>query len=456
MSDITLSPPAARETRPAQSWWWRELRPLVMRLHFYVGLFVGPFLLVTAVTGLLYTITPQLEPLVHREQLRVDVPPDARQLPLQAQVSAALAAAPPGTVTEIRPPAAPDGTTRVVFTDPALPDDWTHTVFVDPYSGRSHGTLDTFGEWLPVRAWFDDLHRNLHLGAVGRFYSELAASWLWVLVLSGLAIWVARRRRARRIRRTLAPEFRAGGRVRLRSWHAAVGLWAAVGLLFLSATGMTWSKYAGDNVDELRTAMSWSTPTVHTALPLTGQAQAGDLAGTAQMVYQAARAHGLADPVKITPTAKPGKAWVVQEAKRSWPVRQDSVAVDPATGAIVDQLRFADWPLMAKLARWGIDAHMALLFGVPGQIALAALALGLICMIVWGYRMWWLRRPTVPRARAGDRPERPARASFGALLALAGVAIVLGVFLPVFGGSLLIFLLIDAVRTQRVTQLTER
>jgi uncharacterized iron-regulated membrane protein len=109
---------------------------------------------------------------------------------------------------------------------------------------------------------------------------------------------------------------------------------------------------------------------------------------------------------------------------------------------VVDQLRFADWPLAAKLARWGVDAHMGLLFGLASQLALAALALGLICMIVWGYRMWWLRRPTGPLGG----PRRP---SFGALALVGAAAIAVGVFLPVFGVSLLLFLLADAVRAQR-------
>jgi hypothetical protein len=113
--------------------------------------------------------------------------------------------------------------------------------------------------------------------------------------------------------------------------------------------------------------------------------------------------------------AKPGRAWVVMQVKRSWPEKQDSMAIDPATGMVVDQLRFADWPLAAKLARWGVDAHMGLLFGLASQIALAALAIGLICMITWGYRMWWLRRPTRMAQSPGwpTHPVRPRRLAGG-------------------------------------------
>ena len=457
--DLGLTETSLPTGSTVRAWWWRELRPLLLRVHFYTGLFVGPFLLVAALTGLAYTTTPQLEQLVHRDQLHVSVPAGAAVLPLSRQIAAASAALPDGSLKEIRPPISPDGTTRVIFSAPGVPEDYSRTVFIDPYTAQVRGTLTTFGEWLPLRAWFDELHRTLLLGNVGRVYSELAASWLWVLALSGLAIWVARRRRSRRIRRALIPRRSGGGRGRLRSWHGAVGLWAAVGMLFLSATGLTWSQFAGTNVDTLRGALQWTTPSLHSTISAgvfpdataNGTVRAED----AERVLEVARAHGLSDPVKITPPAEPGRAWVVMQVKRSWPVKQDSMAINPATGAVVDQLRFADWPLAAKLARWGIDAHMGLLFGLASQIALAALAIGLICMITWGYRMWWLRRPTriaeSPRAaESAGALAPPGRrwSGLGAIALLGAVAVGVGLFLPVFGASLLVFLLIDAIRTE--------
>jgi uncharacterized iron-regulated membrane protein len=436
------APTPGRTDGRSGSWWWSGLRPLVLRLHFYVGIFVGPFLLVAAATGLLYTITPQLEQLVHRDALTVATVGTAT-VPLRAQVAAAVGAVPDARITEIRPPRTPDGTTRVGFAAPGVADGDTRTAFVDPYTGQVAAVLDTSGEWLPVRAWFDELHRNLLLGTVGEVYSEVAASWLWVLALSGLALWVVQRRRRSRIKRTLLPEGSASGRVRLRSWHGSVGLWAAIGMLFLSATGLTWSQFAGANVTSLRTALDWSTPAVSKTLPASAMAAAtdpADLGSTADRVLAAARASGLSDPVAITPGAA-GKAWVVKQVERSWPEKQDAVAVDPTTATVTDTLLFADWPIAAKLARWGIDAHMGLLFGVANQVILAVLALGIICMVIWGYRMWWLRRPT--RGGAAGPPGGNQRPGPGAVLLVGLVAVVAGMFLPVLGVTLLLFLFAD-------------
>ena len=90
-----------------------------------------------------------------------------------------------------------------------------------------------------------------------------------------------------------------------------------------------------------------------------------------------------------------------------WPVHKDRAAIDPTTGTLVSRSDFADWPLLAKLSNLGINAHMAVLFGVANQILLAALALGLLCVIFWGYRMWWQRRPT--RADGFVVPAGPRR-----------------------------------------------
>ena len=422
----------------------RGLKPLITRIHFYAGLFVGPFLLVAAVTGLLYTLAPTLERWVHADALQVPVSGPAT--PLSEQVGAAVATQPGLPVAEVRPSAEPGGTTRVSF-DAGLPESYHRTVFVDPYTAEPRATLDTYAEWLPVRGVIDNLHRSLLLGPPGQVYSELAASWLAVLAVSGLVVQLTRRVRARRER--LLPRADGSPRARLRSWHGAVGVWASVGLLFLAATGLTWSQFAGANVGALRSALDWTTPSVATALPAAGSdatpATGDTAAGTAERVLAAARADGLDGPVEITP-GDPGEAWTVAQTVRSWPSQQDSVAVDPATGVITDRLAFDDWPVAAKLARWGIDAHMGLLFGTVNLVALAALASAVIVLVVWGYRMWWLRRPPLPgghRGAAGPpgSRQRPAPAAVG-VVALA--AVLAGLVLPVLGVSLLAFLLLDA------------
>ena len=45
--------------------------PLLRRLHFYAGVLVAPFLVIAAVTGMLYAFTPQIDRIMYSDQLQV-------------------------------------------------------------------------------------------------------------------------------------------------------------------------------------------------------------------------------------------------------------------------------------------------------------------------------------------------------------------------------------------------
>ncbi|WP_079061203.1 PepSY-associated TM helix domain-containing protein, partial [Streptomyces prasinus] len=298
---------------------------------------------------------------------------------------------------------------------------------------------------LPLRTWIDEFHRDLHLGETGRLYSEFAASWLWVIAAGGLVLWFSRRRALRKIRGT-------SGRRRTLGLHGGIGAWAAVGFLFLSATGLTWSTYTGATIADLRASLGQETPAVSAAAG--GEHAEHDTAGGTggdaahgvglDRVLAAARAERLDNPVEIVPPADAASSYVVKQIQRSWPEKQDAVAVDPATGQVTDVVRWADYPVLAKLSRWGIDLHTGSLFGLPNQIALMLLAASLILLILWGYRMWWQRgrgssfgRP-IPRGAWQQVPPY-------LLVPLLAAIAVLGYFVPLLGIPLAAFLAVDIV-----------
>ncbi|MEU1643010.1 PepSY-associated TM helix domain-containing protein [Micromonospora zamorensis] len=433
---------------------------LLLRLHFYAGILVAPFLVVAALTGLAYTTTPQLDSILYGDQLTVAQVGD-RQLPLAEQVGAARNAHPSGSITAVQPGDG-DRTTTVVFSLPELGEK-QHTVYVNPYTAESQGQLTTWFGSTPAATWLDDLHRHLHLGTVGEHYSELAASWLWVMALGGVILWWRRRGAARATaRHLLVPDLSTGRGVRrTRGWHATTGVWLTVGLLFLSATGLTWSRYAGGNFASGLDALNARTPEISTSLTAVptelggghhhGDAGAGATVESAAFdrVLTVARDAGLSGPVEIVPAQEQGLAWTVTQIDNTWPVAKDRIAIDPAASTVTARSDFADWPLLAKLSGLGIQAHMGLLFGLVNQILLAALALGLLCVIIWGYRMWWQRRPTRTdrRALAGTPPARGGVRGLPlwALLIGVPVTVAIGWALPLFGLTLLAFLVIDVV-----------
>ncbi|ACS85637.1 PepSY-associated TM helix domain-containing protein [Musicola paradisiaca] len=448
---------------------------LIRRLHFYIGLFVAPFIFVAALTGTLYVLTPQLENYVYNDALTVIPAGEAK--PLSAQVAAARHYAGEAlNVYAVRPSPQSTETTRVQFVSGSLGPSESRSVFVDPYSLAIKGDMTVYGTSgvLPLRLWLDQLHRGLLLGDLGRNYSELAASWLWVAALGGVVLW--RGTRPRRAAKKIRGRFAVS-----RHWHITLGLMLVIGLLFFSVTGLTWSQWAGDNIDKMRSSLNWLTPQVRTdinaespvgvadphaehsagiAMPMPGMDMAGMSHpatvnrpdGDWDKVLDAARAAGIsAQKVELRQPKAMGKAWTVTEVDRRWPTQVDAVSVNPKNFAIVDHVWFEQFPLAAKLTRWGVDAHMGILFGVPNQLILVFFGLGLCSMIVLGYRMWWLRRPAVARMN-------PLDTLCGAWLSLTVLqkslvwvmAALLGYALPVMGISVLLFMSVDIWRWWRM------
>ncbi|MGJ0191428.1 DUF2534 family protein [Pantoea sp. RRHST58] len=461
-----------RETAPPRG----SLFNLLRRLHFYIGLFIAPFIFIAALTGTLYVLTPQIEHVLYASALTAE--PQGTAQPLSAQVAAARHhAGEAAPVYAVRPAPGAEETTRVQFSQSDLGPSESRSVFIDPYTLQVKGDMTVYGTSgvLPLRMWLDQLHRGLLLGDVGRLYSELAASWLWVAALGGLVLWLGTRPR----RKMKKP---ASGFAFARHWHITLGLVLSLGLIFFSITGLTWSQWAGGNIDKIRSELGWMTPQVRTALDASAPAASADphadhhampqmdgmnMSGMAMpatparavnapdadwdSVLNAARRGGIrAAKLELRQPKAAGQAWTVSEIDRSWPSQVDAVSVDPATFAIVDRVEFAHFPLVAKLTRWGVDAHMGVLFGWPNQLLLALFGFGLCASIVLGYRMWWIRRPALPA-------QNPAQTLLVAWLAMPRyaqatsliVALALGWALPVMGGSLLLFVAIDLLRWRK-------
>uniref|UniRef100_UPI00366AF8DB PepSY domain-containing protein n=1 Tax=Pontibacter rugosus TaxID=1745966 RepID=UPI00366AF8DB len=156
-----------------------------------------------------------------------------------------------------------------------------------------------------------------------------------------------------------------------------------------------------------------------------------------------------ASELQITPPATADQAWTVAEIKRSYPTAVNSVAIDPRDMSVVSETNFDTFSLPAKLTRWGIDTHMGTMWGLPNQILLFVTALGIAAMVVFGYVMWWQRRPI--GKRVGNAPAAGAlnRAPWWGSGLVAVGAIVIGAFLPALGVTLLAFVVIDVLITNR-------
>lgn len=399
-------------------------------MHTIAGILVAPLLLVATITGLAYAVAPTLEKVVYSEQMTASSGLPAQ--PIEKQVDAARKLHPDLDVTAVQIAEDPHSTTRVMFDDETLKSkSYRHAVFVDPGDLSVKGDLVQYGSAasLPLRAWLSEGHRRLWMGDIGRLYSEIAASWMGALTIAGLWLWWDRSRRGRNKGESK--------RARHMRRHARVGAWLSVALLFLTATGLTWSWVAGTGIAKVREALDWYAPK-----PAAVASAPADYSWSeANRVLDVARGEGLVGKLELTPPID-GAAWIAKEARQEWRLGMETVAVDGTSGGVVDRVAFSDWPLAAKLAEWTINAHMGILFGWVNQLVLVVVAVGLGAMILRGYAMWF------GRGRAGRPGRMPVPVRWRDIRPSVAVAIVAALVAyslvaPLFGVTLVLFAALD-------------
>ena len=242
------------------------LKSLLRLSHSQLGLLIAPFIFIAALTGLLYALTPQIEQSIYHQQLFAEHEVGALAQPLSLQVKAAQEVLPKDTqIIALRTAPTENSTTRILY---QAPQDsmTTMAIFVNPYTLAVQGQLAAYGTSgvLPVRTFLDQVHRNLLLGEWGRLYSELAASWLGIFTLTGLLQWWLKRQQIK-----TSPHQRN----RLIRWHYLTALVILPMLLFLSITGLTWSKWSGAYIAEIRHWLNSDTPTLNRQIQIASHSQ---------------------------------------------------------------------------------------------------------------------------------------------------------------------------------------
>lgn len=437
---------------------WPRYRTL-WRWHFYAGLFCVPLVLWLAVTGSLYLFKPQIEAWLDRPYDTLAVR-DATATP-SAQVAAALAALPGGVLNAYELPTGPGRATRLLVA--AHGRLWR--VYVDPYTARVLARVEENRR--PMRVLFY-LHGELLMGRAGSMLVELAACWGVAMLLTGLALWWPRHWRGGG--GVLYPRLRHGRRLFWRDLHAVSGVWVSFLALFLIVSGLPWSQNWGGLLKQARelaagapVRQDWNlgrrealaqqrrqvqgqARAVHaaaghaamghggldTAMPVAAPA---DAYRALDVLVPRALAMHLAPPALLAPPERPDGPWQLRSdaADRT---RRTDIQLD-AGGNVLRRVDFAQRPLIDRMVGVGVAAHEGQLFGWPNQMLGLFTATGLSLVCVSAVMLWWSRR----------RPGRlgapaPHETSPLALAALA-LVVVLGVFLPLFGLSLLLVRLLE-------------
>ncbi|WP_350570425.1 PepSY domain-containing protein [Pseudomonas sp. H26/SER47-MNA-CIBAN-0231] len=442
---------------------------LAWRWHFYAGLFVAPFMVMLALTGIIYLFKPQLDLLMYSSLL--EVPVGHHTVPADDLLQRVKAAYPQGQVTQYLPPVNAERSAQFVVKNAGH----ELNVFVDPYHGDILGEQDAKQN---LQAIARAIHGELMIGTVGDRLIEMAAGWGVVLVVSGLFLWWPRGQAAG----ILWPRLSTRGRVLWRDLHAVTGFWGATLLLVMLLSGMTWTGFWGkqyaqvwnvfpaamwDNVPtsdiEARSLNSATRQTVpwameNTPMPMSGDhaehmnhgnAHAGPAAPevSLQDVQNIASERKVEPGYSITlPTTATGVFTIAVFADD--PRNDATLHIDQYTGKVLADVRFEHYGTVARATEIGVMLHEGKMFGTFNQIVVLLICLMILLSAVSGVVIWWKRRPE------GKFGVPPLRHDLPTWKTGVAIMLVLAVVFPLVGASLLFVWLLDRFVLPRVARRT--
>ena len=444
---------------------------MVWRWHFYAGLVIAPFLLILAVTGAIYLFNTEINDAIYPELMFVS--PAGETRPASHWVASAEAAFPGSHVTRVNMPG-DAGRSAMLFVTPATGD--PRRVFVDPYTAS---VLGSFVYEYTLVGLADTLHGSLMLGALGDAIVEMAACWTVILIITGAYMWWPRG--AKKHAGIWYPRLRARGRRFWRDLHAVTGVYVAVFVLFLVFTGLPWAGiwggqlldpairsmglgYSGARTPPASAAVAppsqtaaaqgraspWALESV--APPVSGghahhAAARSDDAALLAADIGVDRARGIVaaqDMARDYWLMLPSGARGVYKAQ-TYPDRpqgQRTLYIDRYSGAVLRDVRFAQYGPAGKAIELGIALHMGNYFGLVNQLVMLATCLAIVALVASGVVMWWRRRP------AGGLGAPPRRAPLR-MRYLGAIVVAMIVAFPLAGASLIAVLIADRLLQTR-------
>ncbi len=372
----------ARRSRPKEIW---------IICHRWIGIIAGLPIALIGLSGSLILLAPLLLALQHGDLLERSGK-TVRQPTSPSEWIAAVRAANTDKL-EIIAVSAPNSSP--VAADTALiighthegPDGHHHRVFsVNPDTGRLLGYYDfeTAYAYIPVA-----IHTSLMIPIIGLDVVAVIGFILLFSSATGIYLWWPRPK-------TWKTAFRfkmsARGLARWFSLHNFIGLYSAIAIFILSATGVWILK------------PEWVEPAIKVATPLRGAPSASLIASKDACATSTTAETALNLAITHLPNSKLAYLVSPEEDRKffeinfsntdSWNVRDGdtTVYVDPNCAKVVDTINGDSLSAGEAAKRATVPMHNGLMFGTTGQVFVFLAGLALPILYVSGLILWWRRR----------------------------------------------------------------
>lgn len=277
--------------------------------------------------------------------------------------------------------------------------------FIDPYTAGITGIDDGKGFFMKtmrLHRWLLDEYKRDGSFARGKAivgYSTLA---LVIIIISGLVIWYPRNKKV--LKNRLKIKTKSGWFRFLYDLHVSGGFYAALLLLVLSLTGLTWSFGWYRNAFYTAFGVSTNQPQAHAAAPspsakTSGEKDSQGRSGSAERKGKQQKstdytqwAEVLSDlqsryPEYKSITIQDGAA-TVSTADYGNTRGSDRYSFDPATGKITGTQLYKDLPDSGKIRGWIYSVHAGTWGGMTTRILSCLVSLLGAVFAITGYYFW--------------------------------------------------------------------
>jgi uncharacterized iron-regulated membrane protein len=220
-----------------------KIRPILFWFHLIVGITAGTIVLSMSVSGILIAYERQIMEWIEHDIRSVQVPEGNKPLDVETLLSRVQESQPGVELTGLTLFSDPRSAARVSLGREGL-------LFVNPYTGgivgKPHKAAHDFFHFMT------DWHRWLALEGkgkeVGQALTGAASLCFFLLLLSGLYLWIPRSWSKRHLKPALVVDPQLKGKARDWNWHNVFGIWAAPILLFVTLTGIIMSYKWANNL----------------------------------------------------------------------------------------------------------------------------------------------------------------------------------------------------------------
>ncbi len=404
-----------------------KLNAWLWKWHFIAGMISLPFILLLSITGGIYLFNADYEQEAKAGLQKVV----ATENPIRFQQQLDLVSKYTGNKpTSMTIPSNANEATEFIYGRFGK----KKSIYVDPYKATISGNYAAKNTSMyTVRK----LHGELLGGSFGTKIVELIASWMVVLILTGIFIWWPVRKWS--LKGLFTYRTKVDKRTFYRDLHAVTGFWISIFLFLVLAGGFPWTDVVGSNFKWLQKVTNTGYPETWDGRKL--QSELTEETISLDEMVTIAKSLNLKGSVSIG-IPKSSKSTFSVSNKTIDLHAQKKFHFDQYSGAQIVKNDWKDVGVLMRGRMWLMAFHQGE-FGAWNWWLLLGLAIVLTIMSAAAIVSYLLRK----RKDSWGIPKVPAK--FKAGKGIVCLIILLGIIFPLFGVSIVLIYLYEKIKNRK-------